>query len=125
MKTTAYVLLALAALTAAGASEREQRAEEVRERLALTDEQREQVAPVLRESFRKQLSIYREYGLPREKDNRLSLREARKLGKDMDRLRRETLDELSAFLTPEQLKEYRKIQQENKRATRQRLRSRR
>ena len=106
-----------------------ERLEETRSRLDLTDEQVEQIRPILRSSFEAQARVLRKHGIDLErrsgKDRRLGLRQLRQLGRDLDAVRKQTLEKLSGKLTNTQIEEYGKIQQERRQAMRKRLRQRR
>lgn len=109
-------------------AELEQRIDEIRDRLALSDEQKEAAAPILEAAFEKQRTIMEEYGIDpatRGERQRLGLRDARKMRGEMDEVREETLESLAEVLTPEQLEEYQKIQEEGRQEMRGRMRANR
>ena len=109
------------------------RLEEARERLGLSDEQVEQLLPVVLASFEGTMAVLEEHGIdvlslteggPRR---RLNLRQLRALGRDLDDVREamfEKIEELG-FLSEEQFAEFKKIQEEQRAALRERLRARR
>ena len=107
----------------------QQRLEEARPRLRLTGDQIEQIRPILRSSFEAQASVLRKHGIDLErrsgKDRRLGFRQLRQLGRDLDAVRKQTIEKLSGKLTNTQIEEYGKIQQERRQAMRKRLRQRR
>ncbi len=104
------------------------RFEEARSRLELSDEQVELVVPIVLESFQRQKAVLERYGLDIEKlgsgdQPRLRFRQARKLSKELDGVRADTLKELDEILSPSQLKEYERLQSERREATRKRIRA--
>ena len=101
---------------------------EIRDRLALTDEQREAAAPIIRSSMERQLVILGQFGIdPTARGERpqIGLGEARELRKALDVVRADTLEALAEVLSAEQVEEYRSIQQEGQREMRRRLRANR
>ena len=110
-----------------------QRMEEARERLQLSDEQVEQLLPILMESFEGTMAVLSKHGIdPRNRteegaNSRLNLRRLRALGRDLDEVREAMFDtiEEKGFLDDEQFAEFRKIQEEQRAALRERLRARR
>ncbi len=110
-----------------------QRLEEARERLQLSDEQVEQLRPVLMEGFEGTMAILEEHGIDvpslteGRSNRRLNLRQLRALGRDLDEVRGamyEKIEELG-FLTDEQFAEFKDMQEERRAALRERLRARR
>jgi hypothetical protein len=106
-----------------------QRLAETKSRLDLSEEQATAMAPILKKNMQQANSVLESYGIdlknqsgPKEK---LGWRKARKLGKEMDKIRANTLEELTPILDERQVVEYKKIQQENKAALRERIRQRR
>ncbi len=118
-------LFAVAATAEEGRSAQlEQRLEETKARLNLTDEQAEQIAPTLLQSFESSRAILQKYGVdPQSRGNgkRLGLKKARQLRQELETLQVNTLKELNGVLTDEQLAEYRQIQAERKAALQQRI----
>lgn len=106
-----------------------QRLEEARTRLDLTDEQAEQVGPILREGHEARQEVLREYGIHTGGRsggaNRLGFRQLRRLQRELNAVREQTLEDLDAVLTDEQLEAYKEIQEENRQAIREGLRQRR
>jgi uncharacterized coiled-coil protein SlyX len=100
---------------------------ETKARLDLTDEQVEQVTPILQSSFESRRAILLEYGIDIESRKppaqKLGFRKARTLGKELDSVRASTLRELDDILTEEQLSEYVAMQNERKNKMRERLRA--
>lgn len=108
----------------------EKRVAETRERLALTDGQIEKIAPILRRGFEAQAALLEKQGFARDgarsrEGDRPNLREMRKLGREMDKIREQTLKELGEVLDAKQLDEYEDIQEERKAELRRRMRGRR
>ena len=102
----------------------EQRIAGIHDRLALTDGQEEAVAPILRAGLEKQMSIMEKHGIDPSalgERPRLGLRAARQLRREMDAVREDTFESLAGVLNPEQIKEYRKIQDESRQEIRSRL----
>ena len=106
-----------------------ERLEKTRARLNLTDEQVEQVKPILRAGFEAQKKVLHKHGIEirpgAEAAGRLSLLELRRLNRDLSKVREQTHDKLSDILTDEQIKVYREIQEERRQELRERLRKRR
>jgi hypothetical protein len=104
----------------------EERLAEAKARLDLSDEQLEQVKPVMEEAVKAQRSVLARYGIDLEAEggpeNKLGMLEARKLKKDLAKVREETLEQLDDILTDEQLEEFRKMQEENREAMKSRIR---
>ena len=100
-----------------------ERIETAKERLNLTDEQIPQVEEILRESAEKRRAVLEKYDLGGGK--KLGFREMRKLKSELEPIRKETTASLSAVLTPEQLAEYEKMQEEQRAEFRAKLQERR
>ena len=131
--------LAAAALAAAGedpeagaedrAAQLEQRIQDARERLSLTDEQAEAIVPILRAGAEKQAAVLKKHGIDLDgrgggdREARLGLRKLRQLRREMDTARAETVEKLADVLTGEQVAEYKKIQNENRSEMRKRIRA--
>ena len=105
-----------------------ERLAEVRERLALTDEQIEEMEPILAAGLEKRLKILEEHGIDisdrsgeRERPN---LRQLRRLGRALEESREETTQQLAGILSEEQLEEFKKVQEEWAAALRERVRGR-
>lgn len=112
------------------AAELEQRIEETKSRLSPTDEQTEQLIPILEDGFEAQMTVLEEHGVKLERGtqgnrDRLGLRAARRLSRDLDEVREDTLKKVSRILTDSQLAEYKEIQAERKETLRNRIQSRR
>lgn len=106
-----------------------QRLEEARTLLDLTDAQVEQVRPILRAGSEAILGVLQEHGIdlrdPSGGANRLGFRQLRRVQRDLNAVREQTLEDLDEVLTDEQLESYKEIQEENRQAMRERLRQRR
>ncbi len=104
---------AVAALTAEErAAEFEARFDEMAERLELTDEQRAQVEPIIRESIEKSQAVMAEAGIvPGEKATRGQLLSIRG---EMSAIRKSTTQQLAEILTDEQMEEFKVIREENR-----------
>jgi Spy/CpxP family protein refolding chaperone len=105
----------------------EERLAEAKERLDLSDEQLEQVKPVMQEATEAQRSILARYGIDLEAEggsgNALGMREARKLRQDLSKVRADTLKKLDGILTDEQLEEFKKLQEERRQEMKERIRA--
>ena len=137
------ILIALVSITLAGASSAQPpetvqgdqleqlrgRMDDARERLNLTDEQTEQLRPILRQHLEAVQEVLAERGIdlaePSGPRKRLGLRGARRLGKQLDKVRAGTLAKVEDVLEPDQVKAYKKIQAEWKAAIRKRIMARR
>ena len=99
-------------------SQFEQRIAETKTRLNLSDEQIEDIKPILKTSFEAKAAVLNEYGIDLENGTgsgeKLGFRKARKLGKEMNAINENTVDELQNILTPEQLSEYKELQEERR-----------
>ena len=107
----------------------QERLTEARGRLHLTDDQIEQIKPILRAGVEAQMEVLQKHGIDLRNrtgaNKRLGFRTLRRLGRDLDAVRTQTIEKLDTVLTDEQIKEYKKIQEERKQAMRKRLRQRR
>ena len=121
--TLLLLLLAspLYAQTAAPSEEARERIraqiEESLERLQLTDEQRKTVRPIMEESFAQRLAVLEKHGIDPANlnaDNRPGYRTMRKLGKDMDKVRKETEKQLQAVLTADQMEVWKEMEEERR-----------
>jgi hypothetical protein len=104
----------------------EQRMEETKARLNLSEEQLDQMAPLLEESMEAQRRILSSYGIDLERRSgsagRLGLRQARAMRQELETVRVDMLNELEAILNDEQLDEFKRMQQERKAEMRDRIR---
>ena len=100
---------------------------EARKRLALTDEQAEQVRPILLDDLTARVAVLTEHGigLGAEERPRLNLRELRALNLALAAVRAEPLEALAEVLNAEQLAVYQEFQAEAADALRERVRERR
>ena len=129
LATAALLTLMLSPLAHAADEQRpdpEQRIEQMATRLDLTDEQIDQVTPVLQDSMERQRSILSSYGIdldsPDAQPGKLGMRKARAMRKELDAVRTDTLDELELILSDEQLAEFERIQEERRTEMRERIR---
>jgi F0F1-type ATP synthase membrane subunit b/b' len=108
------------------AAQIEQRMEEAKARLNLSEEQLDQMAPVLEKSMEKRQAIFSNYGIDLESGNgsgrRLGFRQARAMKQELEAVRAETLNELDGILNDEQLDEFKRMQEERKGEMRERIR---
>lgn len=106
-----------------------QNLEDTRRRLNLTDEQVDQIRPILRSGFQAMLEVFQKHGIePGEHSgttDRIGFLQLRRLRRDLDAVRKQTLKHLDGVLTDTQLKTYKQIQEEHRKALRERLRQRR
>lgn len=91
----------------------EQRLSHLKEALALTDEQVEQVRPILEEEKEKRQNLRSNVSL---NNDRSAMREK------MMEIREETKKQLGSILTPEQLEQFDQIKQKGKRGGKRRMR---
>ena len=126
----AGLLLTLSPLAVAAELSEEQQAKlqermaETRARLELTDEQVEQMQPVMQSATEAQQAILQRYGIDLDdpsSNKRLGFRDARKLKSDMSKVRSDTVKQLEQILSDEQLKEFKKIQEERRQEIKQRI----
>ncbi len=108
----------------------EERVTEARQRLDLTDEQAARMTPVIESGMEATLLVLEEYGIdPQARASgaqaKLRLRQKRALAQELNRISAEVRDEMSEFLTDEQLAEYREIQEERRAEMRERVQAQR
>ena len=130
-----WASLVLAALPAVQAEEDraaqfEARMAETKARLNLSDEQVEQLTPILRSGFEAQMAVLEKNGIDFQNENsddreRLGIRDARKLRKEMETVRVNTLDEVEKILSDEQFAEYEEILAERQKKMREMMKQRR
>lgn len=105
-----------------------ERLTETRARLNLTDDQIEQIRPILRAGMEAQIKVLEKHGIDiRDRSGeraQLGFRQLRRLGRDLDKVRERTVADLADVLTDAQIVEYKEIQKEHKTALRKRLRER-
>lgn len=107
----------------------EKRLEEARERLALTDAQVEQLVPLLVESLQATMAVFEEHGIDLRSmaegsSSRPNLRRLRALRGDLDEVQEALYEKIEEadFLSEEQFAEFKKMQEEQREALRERLR---
>lgn len=109
------------------AAQAQEQMEQTVERLDLTDEQIEQVKPILEESRASQQAIMAKYGVDPESragsGKKLDMRQARAIRKELNEVQEDTNAELKKILSAEQLEEFEVIQQERREQMRERMRS--
>ncbi len=109
------------------AAQAEEQIRQVLERLDLTDEQIEQVKPILENSFESRRAVMASYGIDIESreggGEKLGLRKARSMRRDLDKIQEDTNAELKEILSAEQFDELEIIQQERRDQMRERIRS--
>ncbi|MGI9221744.1 MAG: hypothetical protein ACR2QS_11995 [Woeseiaceae bacterium] len=130
-----WMALAITVLPAAQAQEDraaqfEERLAETKARLNLSDEQIEQLTPILRSGFEAQMAVLEKNGIDLQNEDpesreKLGFRDARKLRKEMKAVRAKTLDEVEKILSDEQFDEYKKIQDERQKEMREMIKERR
>jgi len=101
------------------------RLEQTMARLALSDEQKEALTPVLENSMSAQHDILASYGIDIEKGERpaqgLGIRNARAMKRELDAVRADTLETVSGILSAEQFEEFKRIQAERQAEMRERI----
>ena len=110
------------------AAKLEQRIEETKQRLNLSEEQVEQITPVLERAGERARDVFAKHGLSadnREAAGNLTFRQKRALGKDMKEVRAQTLSEIEPILSDEQLAEFKKMQEERRAQLREQIQARR
>lgn len=95
----------------------EARIEELKQRLQLTPEQVERMTPVLRREAEQMREVLRHF----DRDS-ASLREKRKVARQLKSIRDEAAKQLEPILTPAQRKEFARIREERAKELRERLR---
>lgn len=102
-----------------------QQVEETKRRLNLTEDQAEKAKPIMRDSFQKRVEIMKKHGLGSEETiDSLSFREKRKLGRELKSERDAAEKKLAKILTKDQMREYKKIQDERRAEMREKMESR-
>ncbi|TNE63834.1 MAG: hypothetical protein EP335_08510 [Alphaproteobacteria bacterium] len=101
-----------------------ERMEEARARLKLSPEQETQIQPIMQASREKRLAILEKHGFSGGAKPALSLRDKIALAKEMKAVREDTEKSLSQYLSDAQMKEYRKIQDENRERMKARMKAR-
>lgn len=101
----------------------EERIEELQTRLGLTDEQLEEMRPVIAKNFEKTLQAFDEAGLEQGGGGASSLgrRDRIRLGRQIRDIQEETDKKIRDILTDEQMDEYEEIQEERREELRARM----
>lgn len=123
----------LAAWTASGQepqmTDAELRLEQTMTRLELSDEQKDALAPVLENSRSAQQEILASYGIDVENGERpaqrLGIRKAMAMKRELDAVRADTLNTVSGILSADQLEEFKRIQTERQAEIQERIRGER
>lgn len=98
----------------------------IKVRLNLTDEQAEKFEPIFLDNKEKRLGVMKKYGIKRDSASfgeKIGLRQLRAIKKDMDKINKQTENQLADVLSKEQLDEYKKIQEEQRIEMRSRLKN--
>ena len=104
-----------------------ERVAQIQLELGLTDEQVAQMRPILERSLENRVRVLESHGIEFGKEaanNDLSFREKRKLGKDLKAVREQTMEELSAVLSKEQLEAYEEMSDARRKEMRERAKAR-
>ena len=100
--------------------------QETQERLQLTKAQKETIRPILEESFEQRLAVLEKHGIDlenRDANERPGFRTIRKLRKDMDKVRKETEQQLEEVLTADQMKVWKELEEERRAQMREQLKN--
>ena len=112
-----------------GAEQLQEQVAQVRERLALTEEQIDAIEPILQRSFEEQAAVLEDAGFNADGRSRggqrPNLRRMRALNRDLDAIRKATREELAGVLSEQQLEDYAEIQQDRRAQLRGRIDARR
>ena len=107
----------------------EERINEMRERLDLTDKQVEAIEPILIDHLEKTGAVLKEYGIDLQSGERpkerMGFREARKMKSDLDGVQSETEGALDDILDDDQMNEYRQIAEERRARIREQIKANR
>jgi Spy/CpxP family protein refolding chaperone len=107
----------------------EERTNEMRERLDLTDEQVEAIEPILIDHLEKTGAVLKEYGIDLQSGERpkerMGFREARKMKSELDGIKSKTEGALDDILDDDQMNEYRKIAEERRAKFREQIKANR
>lgn len=112
------------ALGAAAADQVSQRVADLVARLELTEDQKQEVEAILRDSMEKRFAILESYGFESDARPKLRPRQKRGLRNDMKDVADATTADLADVLTEEQMAEFAVIQEEQREALRERLQER-
>ena len=111
------------------AAQLEQRLEQAKARLGLTDDQLEQMAPVLQETMDAQQRILTSYGIDLEGQDdpaqTLGIRKAMAMKRELDVVRADLLAAVEGILTNEQFDKFKRLQSERQSEMRTRIRGQR
>lgn len=108
----------------------EQRIADTQARLNLSEQQKEQVRPILKTGAQARRQVLEKHGIDLSaagagNQGRMGFREMRSLRSDMEAVREETNRELATVLSDEQFAEWQAIQEERRAEFRERMRARR
>ena len=95
-------------------------------RLKPTDNQNDQLMPIFLDIFQKRQSIMKKNGVDlksRSSGERIGIKQLRSIKKEMDKLNKQTMEQLEKVLSKVQLNEYKKFQEEQRDEMRNRLRN--
>lgn len=113
-----------ASISSGGAGDGE-RLEAWIEELELTDEQRKAVEPIVQRSVAQRRAVLQAEGIERGKGPRASLRQLRKVKRDLEKIRKRTDAELADVLTDDQMDTLTAARKAARKELRQRLKERR
>lgn len=102
----------------------QERVQEYRERLNLSDEQVAAIRPILQKSLEDRIAVLKQYGVDAENRSRgdqLSMSDRRAIGGEMKKIRDETNQSLSDILDEQQMKEYLVIAKERQAELRKKM----
>ena len=97
-------------------------------RLNLTDEQAEQIEPILMAHIEKRMGVMQKHGISqgaRSSGKQVGFRQLRGVKRDMDKINKQVERQLASVLNKEQLKEYKRIQEQQRAEMRARLQGKR
>ncbi|WP_417320044.1 hypothetical protein [Emcibacter sp.] len=101
-----------------------ERMEATRARLDLSPAQEEELGHILRTSYQERLQVLQKYGFSRGVRPDLKMREKISLGRDMKKIREKTEGLVGEILSEGQMREFRKIQDENRDRFREQMKNR-
>lgn len=128
-----FLLLLTLSLTALGVNAQvpdlEQQITDMTKRLALTEDQSEQIKPVIEKSIATRREILKKYGIDpasgdRQSFKKLSFSDKRKLRGELQDAKKATHEKLEAILSDAQMDEYKDIQKERKEKLREHMKNR-
>lgn len=128
-----FLLVLTLSLTTLGANAQapdlEQQITDMKKRLALTEDQSEQIKPVIEKSIAARREILKKYGIDPTKGDRqsfkkLSFSDKRKLRGELKEIKKTTHDKLEVILSEEQMDEYEGMQKERKEKLREHMKNR-